>query len=127
MLARNHHRLQNHWAKPLDMQRAKSLNPAATSHWFRDVVQPEIYDPEIDDELIYGMDEGAFCKSDQNKEFVVGVRGTKTQHKQGGGSKKNVTAIVTICADGTTTQPTLIYSGLNMMKKFGNNNVADVR
>jgi len=33
-LNRNHNKLQTHWSKPLDMQRAQALNPEAVKHWF---------------------------------------------------------------------------------------------
>ncbi|KAH6907752.1 hypothetical protein BKA70DRAFT_1034704, partial [Coprinopsis sp. MPI-PUGE-AT-0042] len=53
---------------------------------------------------LFGMDESGFPPSHQGKERVVGSRGTKTQHKQGGANRENVTALVTICADGTALQ-----------------------
>jgi len=58
---------------------------------------------------------------------VVGARGTKTQHKKGGADRENVTAIITICADGTTIKPLIIYKGKNMMQKWNNNNVCDAQ
>lgn len=45
------------------------------------------------------MDESGFPMAYAGKERVIGGRGTKTQHKHGG---ENMTAIITICADGTT-------------------------
>jgi hypothetical protein len=125
-LSRHHDKLKTHWAKPLDMQRAQSLNPPAVHDWYHNIVHPNIHPAEdpIPPERVWGMDEGAICEGDSNKEFVVGGRDTKTQHKQGGASKKNVTAIVCICADGSTTKPTLIYSGKNMMHQYGKDNVA---
>ncbi|KDQ54526.1 hypothetical protein JAAARDRAFT_83974, partial [Jaapia argillacea MUCL 33604] len=56
---------------------------------------------------------------------VVGGRGTKVQHKQGGADRENVTAIVTICADGSTLKPSLIFKGKNFMSKWGQNNVSN--
>ena len=38
---------------------------------------------------IYGMDESGFPPADQEKSKVVGVRGTKTQHKQGAADWEN--------------------------------------
>jgi len=60
---------------------------------------------------IYGMDESGFPPADQEKSKVVGVRGTKTQHKQGAADWENVTAIVTICTDGTSLHLTIIFKG----------------
>jgi len=54
------------------------------------------------------MDETGCPPQDLAKEKVVGARGTKTQHRQGSADRENVTAIVTICADGTVLSPTII-------------------
>ncbi|KIL62014.1 hypothetical protein M378DRAFT_81767, partial [Amanita muscaria Koide BX008] len=70
------------------------------------------------------MDESGFPPGHQGKERVVGRRGTKTQHKQGGADRENVTALITICADGTALPPMIIFKGQNFMAKWGNNNVA---
>ena len=55
------------------------------------------------------MDESGFPSADQGKTHVVGARGTKTQHKQGGTDRKNTTALVTICADGTSLRATIVF------------------
>ncbi|EGN97579.1 hypothetical protein SERLA73DRAFT_92737, partial [Serpula lacrymans var. lacrymans S7.3] len=46
------------------------------------------------------------------------MKGAKRQLQQGSGDRGNVTAIITVCADGTTVQPTLIFKGKNIMKKI---------
>lgn len=92
--------------------------------WF-DLVKKFVVDAGILPENIYGMDESGFPPSHQGKERVVGARGTKTQHKQGGANRENVTAIITICADGTVLRSMIIYKGVNFMKKWGQNNVAN--
>ena len=76
-------------------------------------------------EDLYGMDETGCPLSVQGTEQVCGSHGTKTQHKQGGADHKNVTAIVTICTDGTTLRPTIIFKGQNFMTKWAENNVLD--
>ena len=76
-------------------------------------------------EDLYAMDESGCPPSDQGTERVVGGRGTKVQHKQGGADHENVTAIVTICADGTTLHLTIIFKGQQFMKKWAQDNVAE--
>ena len=122
-LERHHDVLQAHWSKPLDTQQARSLNPAAVEAWF-DLIKEFIVDKDIWPGDIYGMDESGFPPSDQGTQRVIGRRGTKTQHKQGSGECENVTAIVTICADGTALKPMIIFKGKNLQKKWGENNVA---
>ncbi|PBK60338.1 hypothetical protein ARMSODRAFT_898132 [Armillaria solidipes] len=71
------------------------------------------------------MDESGFPPANQGRTRVVGGRGTKTQHKQEGADRENVTAVVTVCADGTTVKPMIIYKRKNFMQKWNNNNVAE--
>lgn len=123
-LDRHHKVLQTHWSKPLDTQRAKSLNPAAVKSWF-DIVEEYVVKLGILPENIYGMDESGFPTANTGKTRVVGARGTKTQHKQGGADRENVTAIVTICADGSTVKPMIIYKGQNFRQKWNDNNIAE--
>jgi hypothetical protein len=122
-LDRHREILQTHWSKPLDTQRARAMTPEAKKNWF-ELVENFVVKAEIRPEDTYGMDETGCPPSDQGTEKVVGGRGTKTQHKQGSADRENVTAIVTICADGTTLHPTVIYKGQNFMKKWQDDNVS---
>ena len=121
-----HEVLQTHWSKPLDTQRAQSLNPEAVQSWFK-LVEEFIVKAGIAPENIYGMDESGFPLAYSGKERVVGARGTKTQHKQGGADRENVTAVVTICADGGTISPLLIFKGKNLKDTWVQNNRVGAR
>lgn len=123
-LERHHKRVHTHWSKALDMQRAQALNPTNVKHWYEDIVQRHIVDKGIDPELIYAMDESGFPPSHQGTERVVGAKGTKTQHKQGGGDRENVTAVITICADGTKLVPSIIFKAKNFQTRWREDNVA---
>lgn len=116
--------LQTHWSRPLDTQRAKALNPESVKAWF-DLVEEQIVKCGIKPHNIYGMDESGFPPSNQGTQRVVGRRGTKLQHKTGSANRENVTAIVTICTDGTALRPTIIFKGKNFMKKWGEGNVSN--
>lgn len=102
--------LQTHWSKHLDTSRARAMNPEAKKQWFQ-LVEDFIVKLGIKPENLYAMDETGCPPSDQGTGRVVGGRGTKTQHKQGGGGHENVTAIVTIFADGSKLKPTIIFKG----------------
>jgi hypothetical protein len=115
--------LQTHWSKPLDTQRARAMNPEAKKRWF-ELLQEFIVEAGILPEDLYAMDETGCPPSDQGTERVVGGRGTKTQHKQGGADRENVTALVTICADGSALRPTIIFKGQNFMTKWAQDNVS---
>jgi hypothetical protein len=120
---RHHETLQTHWSKPLDTQHAQGMTPEAKRQWF-ELVETFVVKVGIKKENIYGMDETACPPTDSGTQRVVGARGTKTQHSQGGASRENVTAIVTICADGTTLKPTIIYKGQNFMRKWADDNAS---
>ena len=112
-LDRHRHVLQSHWGKPLDTQRARPMTPDAKRVWFK-LIEKWVVIAGIRREDLYGMDETGCPPSDQGTQRVVGGRGTKTQHKQGSADRENVTAIVTIGADGTTLNPTIIFKGQNL-------------
>jgi cytidine deaminase len=72
---------------------------------------------------IYRMDEGGFPSTDQGKTHVVAARGTKSQHKQGGTAHENTTALVTICADGTSLHSTIVFKGKGFKEVWFKDNV----
>ncbi|THV00391.1 DDE-domain-containing protein [Dendrothele bispora CBS 962.96] len=71
------------------------------------------------------MDKTNCPRGNLGKDRVAGGAGKKTQHQQGGADKEMVTAIVTICADGTTLQPTIIFKGSNLWEDWCQNNIAN--
>jgi hypothetical protein len=116
--------LQMHWSRPLDTQRAQSMNLETKKKWF-ELLEEFIVKAGVRLEDLYGMDETGCLPSDQGTEHVCGSQGTKIQHKQGRANHENVMAIVTICADGTTLCPTIIFKGQNFMSKWAANNVSE--
>jgi hypothetical protein len=46
------------------------------------------------------------------------------QHKAGSANRENITVLVMICADGTALQPTIIFNGKRLLKKWGTDNVS---
>jgi len=99
------------------------MNPEAKKAWF-ELLEEFVVKAGIQHEDLYGMDETGCPPSDQGTQHVIGGQGTKTQHKQGGADCENVTAIVTICTNGMTLKPTIIFKGQNFMSKWGNDNVS---
>jgi hypothetical protein len=64
----------------------------------------------IREENIYGTDESGFFLEGSIRVCVIGARGKKTQHQQSAGGRENTTVIITICADGSSLKPAVIYS-----------------
>jgi hypothetical protein len=124
-LDRHHSELQTFWSKALDTQRARSLNPEAVKSWV-ELVQKWVVDMGVSPDRVYGMDESGFPTGYTGKERVVGARGTKTQHKQGGVSRQNITALVTIRADGKmAVPPMIIFPGVNYQTAWANGNTVN--
>ena len=58
------------------------------------------------------MDESGFpFGGDELGKVVYCDTAATIQHEQTEGNRENVTAVVTICADGTTVTPTVIFKG----------------
>jgi hypothetical protein len=101
------------------------LNPEAVKSWV-ELVQKWVVDAGISPDRVYGMDESGFPTGYTGKERVVGARGTKTQHKQGGASRQNITALVTIRADGKmVVPPMIIFPGVNFQTSWNNGNTVN--
>ena len=79
-------------------------------------------------ENVYGFDESGFpFGGDGAKQHIIGRKDTSIQHIQRGGNQENVTVMVTICADGSTTCPTVIFKGKRMFSDWGGSNVTNMR
>jgi len=66
----------------------------------------------IKPENIYGSDEvGIQAQGQGEREFVFGPRTKAAPYQQRSGSCENITVIVTIYADGSTTPPAIIFKG----------------
>lgn len=116
--------LQTHWTCSLAPERAKALNPTAVKKWF-ELIKKKLIEKGVKKRNIYGMDESGFPPSHGGVEHVVGHRGAKSQHKIGSANQENVTALVTICADGTALKPTIIFKGQWFRSNWAKNNVSE--
>lgn len=84
-------------------------------------------DFDICDELIYGADETGIRTGIGVTERVIGPAGAKIQHQQRSGNRENITVLPTICADGTSTPPTVIYKGESFQAKWLQENPLNTR
>jgi len=112
--ARHHFTLKTTKSKKLDRSRAASANPAYIEHNFK--LFKVLWDKyQFKPKNVYGMDESGFpFGGDESGNVVYCDVEATIQHQQTEGNRENVTAIVTICADGTTVTPTVIFKGKNM-------------
>ena len=77
----------------------------------------------IAEENIYGSDESGFqTGTGSSNEKVIGAAGKRIQHQQKTGNRENITVIVTICADGTSIPPAVIFKGSKYLVKWKQDN-----
>ncbi|KIK80085.1 hypothetical protein PAXRUDRAFT_159612, partial [Paxillus rubicundulus Ve08.2h10] len=65
----------------------------------------------IEEDCIWAVDETGFQPGTGLKQRVIGPAKRKMQYQQRDGNRENITVMVTICADGNTIAPTVIYKG----------------
>jgi hypothetical protein len=68
------------------------------------------------------VDESGFQKGVGQKERVFGASGQKIQHQQRSRDRENITVIITICGDGTSTAPAVIFKGEGFQASWKQNN-----
>lgn len=111
---RHSDRLHPYWSRPLDNLRARAVNPTTTAAYFdllEEVLKGSDGEDPISPDCIYGMDETGLQQGVGASERVIGASGQKRQYQQRGGDRENITVLVTICADGTSIPPAVIYKG----------------
>ena len=124
-VARHKKKLKPFWSRSLDRSRARAGNPHTKKAFFEifeAVVQGKEGEEFIAAELIYGVDESRFQSGIGVREWVYGPAGKKLQTKQRSGGRENTTAIVTICADGTSLPPGIIFKGEGFQVSWRQNN-----
>jgi hypothetical protein len=118
-------RLHMYWSRALDKSRARAVNPTTKAEYFdllEQVIEGKGGSDKIPDELIWGADESGFQKGIGQRERVIGGKGKKTQHQQRSGDRENITVLVTICGDGTTHPPAVIFKGEGFQVKWRQDN-----
>ncbi|KAH7917348.1 DDE-domain-containing protein, partial [Leucogyrophana mollusca] len=65
----------------------------------------------IEPDCIWAFGESGFQGADEGKERVIGPSGQHTVYEQQSGNKELTTVIVSICADGETALPAVIFKG----------------
>ena len=123
-ITKHHDRLGMYWSSPLDSSQGWAVNPITKAEYFKLLEELQVkYD--IPDELIYGADEMGIQTGIGITKCVIGPAGAKIQHQQRSGNWENITVLPTICADGTSTPPTVIYKGEAFQMKWLQENPLD--
>lgn len=113
--------LSTYWSRPLDTSRGRAVNPSTNETWFK-LLGETIKDNNIPEELQYGVDETGVQPGGGLRERVIGPKGKKVQHQQQDGNRENITVIATICADGTSLPPAVLFKGQAFQVKWAQDN-----
>jgi len=100
------------WSWPLDNQRAQAGNAEYKTEYYSKLhaaIEGEEGEEPILEELMYGVDKTGIQQGIGQKEWVYGDPTKSFQHQQHNGGRENITIIATICANGTSTLPAVIY------------------
>ncbi len=98
------------WASPLNEKRGQAVNPHTNKAYFT-LLHDTIEKNDIEEENSYTTDRIGIIDTSGTRERVMGARCKGPQYQQLGSTRENTTIIVTICADGTTTSPAVIFKG----------------
>jgi hypothetical protein len=109
-LERHSSDLGRYWSAPLDMSRGRAVNENTNKAWF-DLLGKTINEKNISEDCLWAADETGFQPGGGLRERVIRPAKKKRQHQQRDGNRENITVMVTICADGETIPPTVIFKG----------------
>lgn len=125
-ITKHHNRIGMYWSSALDGSRGRAVNPITKNEYFT-ILKQLREDFNIPDELVYGADETGIQTGIGVTERVIGPADANMQHQQRSGNRENITVLPTICADGTSLPPTVIYKGESFQTKWLQENPLDAR
>jgi hypothetical protein len=109
-------------SRPLEDKRGRAVNPHTNAEYWK-ILGETIEKYNILPENIYGTDEiGIQTQGGGEREYVFGARQKAAPYQQRSGTRENITVIVTICADGTSTPPAVIFKGKAFQPEWADNN-----
>jgi hypothetical protein len=112
------------WSRPLETKRGRAVNPF-TKEAFYELLGDTVRKYDITEDRTWGVDEIGIQGSMGMPERVMGARKLGLQYQQRDGDRENITVLETICADGTTIPPAVIYKGAVYQVKWAQDNPAN--
>jgi len=121
-MLRHSERIKMADSRPLEDKRGRAVNPHANAYYWNDLGDV-IGKYKIKRKTTFGSDEIGVVGRGAERERVATSRTKKgPQYQQRAGTRENTTVIVTICADGTSIPPTVIFKGAAYKVSWGDNN-----
>jgi hypothetical protein len=110
----------------LEKARAKALNEFAIKEFF-DMLTRVMEEFGILPENLYNMDEKGIQLGIGARISAIIDRNQQTAYSIEDGNRELVTIIKTICADGSTLHPSVIFQGQRRNSEWGRNNPCNAR
>jgi hypothetical protein len=115
-------RLKTADSRSLEEKRGRAVNPHANAHYWKEL-EGAYKQYKFKQKAIFGSDEVSVLAHGSERERVITSRNQKgPQYQQRAGTRENTTVIVTICADGTSIPPTVIFKGAAYQVGWGEDN-----
>jgi len=121
-LNRHSKRLHRYWSAPLDTERGHAVNENTNEAWF-ELLKSTMDENNIEPDCIWAADETGFQPgTGGQRQRVIGPAKKKIQHQQESGNRENITVMVSICADGDSIAPLIIYKGQSFSTNWHQDN-----
>lgn len=123
-VARHSDRLHVFNASSLDTLRGQAVNPHSNKLYFdlmEELAKTGNDGKPMAPECMHAFDEIGFNNLSGGATKVIGHTGKKMQYQQRGANREMTTVLVTICADGTSIPPAMIFKGKGYSVKWQQN------
>ncbi|KLO04330.1 hypothetical protein SCHPADRAFT_840746, partial [Schizopora paradoxa] len=120
-LSKHSGRIRVYSSSPLDKARANGANPVTHELFFK-ILKETIEKYNIEPDCIFGADETGFLPGRAGSEKVIGKAGKKEQHAKESGNRNLITVMPTICTNGTSIPPLVIFSGIAYLVSWKQDN-----
>jgi hypothetical protein len=118
----NAERIKISRSQPLKDKCGRGANPHTNEAWWK-LLGETIEKYDIKPHNIHGTDKVEIqAQGGGEHEHVFGACKKAAPYQQRGGTQENITVIMTICADGTSTPPAVIFKGSAYQVKWGDDN-----
>ncbi|TFK20621.1 hypothetical protein FA15DRAFT_707923 [Coprinopsis marcescibilis] len=106
------------------MKQAQAANKN-TNKAFYNLLKKALEDYNIKPHNIYGVDEVGCQPYRSDHKHVIGPQRSGLEYQQRTRNRKNITIIVSICANGSSLPPAMIFKGKGYQIKWKQNNPAN--
>ena len=113
------------WSQPLETKHGQAINPFMKEAFY-ELLGDTVTKYDISEDQTWGVDEIGIQGLMGMPERVMGALKLGPQYQQRDGDRENITVMETICADGMSIPPAVIYKGSTYQVKWAQDNPANV-